>query len=570
MPNPAIDPQEVAQLDEAAWYERAYRGDVPQLTARAVVTGLGLGFVLSLANVYIGLVTGWFFGMAIAAALASFGLWRLARRPLSLLETNCMQSTASSAAYATGNMVVGVIPALLLMNGSQPAWWAIAAWIACIAGLGVVLAVPLKRRLINREPLAFPSGTAAAILLHGLHTGAAVGVRVRVLVGGLVAGALLPILRGAGLIAGGTQLVDGLVLDHSLLAAAAGVFAGLRTTAWMAIGGLVTTYLIGPIAVDAGAASSLGTAWLECGIWIGAPFLVAYAVVALAGDARIALRAFRGARAADNAIELPRRWFWLGFAALGALAIVLGQLLWDIPIALGALAVALSLAFSAVACRVTGETDITPGAPMGKLTQLGFGALRPHAPSTNLMTAAMTHASTVAAADLLNDLKCGYLLGANPRKQFVAQAIGIAAGTAGSVLAYFILVPDASALAPGHFAAPGAHQFQAIALLLQDGFAKLHPLHRTLVVVGGGAGFVVSIVGRFMPRRVSAAGLGLGLLLPLSTSIAMLLGASASAIANARVRDGNARFTWPLAAGALAGESLAGVAVALAHALSGR
>lgn len=563
-----MDPQEVAQLDEAEWYQRAYRGDAPQLTPRAVATGLVLGFVLSFANVYIGLVTGWFFGMAIAAALASFGAWRFARRPLTLLETNCMQSTASSAAYATGNMVVGVIPALLLINGTQPAWWAIAAWIACIAGLGVVLAVPLKRRMINRERLAFPSGTAAAILLHGLHRGANVVVRTRVLVIGLIAGAVLPVLRGAKLIADGTQLFSGLSIDHSLLAAAAGAFAGVRVTVWMTIGGAITAFVIGPTAVDAGAASSIATAWLEVGIWIGAPFLVAYAVVALAGDARIAIRAFRTTREPDNAIELPRRWFWIGFASLGALAIVLGQLLWDIPIVLGALAVLLSLAFSAVACRVTGETDITPGAPMGKLTQLGFGALRPHAPATNLMTAAMTHASSVAAADLLNDLKCGYLLGANPRKQFAAQAIGIAAGTAGSVLAYFLLVPDARALS-GHFAAPGAHQFQAIALLLQDGFDRLHPMHRTLVVVGGVSGLAVSIAGRF-DKRVSAAGLGLGLLLPLSTSFAMLVGAGAAAISNRKLRDGGARYTWPLAAGALAGESLAGVAVALVHALSGR
>src|ERR1700712_2114051 len=92
----ASDPQVVATLDEARWYAQAYRGDAPQLTARAVVTGLLLGFVLSFANVYIGLKTGWFFGMAIAAGLASAGAWRLlrlarlARTPLSPLETNWM------------------------------------------------------------------------------------------------------------------------------------------------------------------------------------------------------------------------------------------------------------------------------------------------------------------------------------------------------------------------------------------------------------------------------------------------------------------------------------------------
>ena len=51
---PALDPRAVSQLEEADWVRHAYRGDQPQLTLRAVVTGLALGFVLSFANVYIG------------------------------------------------------------------------------------------------------------------------------------------------------------------------------------------------------------------------------------------------------------------------------------------------------------------------------------------------------------------------------------------------------------------------------------------------------------------------------------------------------------------------------------
>ena len=89
-----LDPRVVASLDEAAWYAQAYQGDEPQLTVRAVATGLLLGFVLSFANVYIGLKTGWFFSMALAASLASFATWRvltalaIAKQALSILETN--------------------------------------------------------------------------------------------------------------------------------------------------------------------------------------------------------------------------------------------------------------------------------------------------------------------------------------------------------------------------------------------------------------------------------------------------------------------------------------------------
>jgi len=629
-PERELDPQAVLRLDEAAWYRRVYRRGEPQLTVRSVGTGLLLGFVLSFANVYIGLKTGWFFSMALGACLASFATWRvltslgIARSPLSLLETNCMQSTASSAAYATGNMVVGVIPAMLLLSmtpdhpgGQQPPWPALAAWIACVAALGVTLAIPLKRQLINRERLPFPSGTAAAIMLYGLHRKAkVVRARTRTLLLAIAAGAALPLLRdlrGLAVISKSSRVFDwlprlssggasyaasdaGLVFDHSVLLVAAGVFVGLRTTVWMLVGGLVTAFVLGPIALGApwtdtlghhvAAATRLDLAWAEVGIWLGAPLLVAYALVALAGDWRSFARAFTPRRgvavpvdAAAAGIEIPRSWFWFGFTLCGGTAIVLGRALFDIPVVLGALAVATSLVFSTVAARISGETDITPGGAMGKLTQLGFGVLRPHHPATNLMTAAMTHASSVAGADLLNDLKSGYLLGADPRRQFAAQAIGIVAGTAASVMAYFLLIPDARALveAGGHapqFAAPAAHQFRAIAELLQYGLANLHPLHRTLVVSGALAGLVLAAFERSMPRRISrwlpsTAGLGLGLLLPLSTSLAMLIGAGLAALAGRRGGDLTERLVWPVSAGALAGESLAGVVVAIVNNFTG-
>ncbi len=208
-----------------------------------------------------------------------------------------------------------------------------------------------------------------------------------------------------------------------------------------------------------------------------------------------------------------------------------------------------------------------------------------------LMTAAMTHASAVACADLLNDLKSGYLLGADPRRQWIAQSIGIVAGTAASVLAYSILVPDASALLgvggrPPAFAAPAAHQFRAIAELLQHGLERLGSFDRALAVLGLSAGVALALIGWLVPRaRVrwapSAAGLGLGLLLPASTSLAMLLGATVAALVDRRDHGvspaypagnpfevGSERVVWPISAGLLAGESHIGVAVALVNQLA--
>jgi hypothetical protein len=85
------------------WHEQVYRGrgdSMAQLTVRAVLMGSCLGGVLSLTNLYIGLKAGWGFGVAITASILSYAIWSsllkvgIARTPMTILENNCMQSTA--------------------------------------------------------------------------------------------------------------------------------------------------------------------------------------------------------------------------------------------------------------------------------------------------------------------------------------------------------------------------------------------------------------------------------------------------------------------------------------------
>src|SRR5712691_9291074 len=100
---------------ERQWYEQVYRGrgdSMLQLTWRAVLMGSALGGVLSLTNLYIGLKAGWGFGVAITACILSYAIWTslyrlgLARTPMTILENNCMQSTASSAGSSTGGTLI--------------------------------------------------------------------------------------------------------------------------------------------------------------------------------------------------------------------------------------------------------------------------------------------------------------------------------------------------------------------------------------------------------------------------------------------------------------------------------
>ena len=160
----------------------------------------------------------------------------------------------------------------------------------------------------------------------------------------------------------------------------------------------------------------------------------------------------------NGAIETPTSWFIAGqLVSLVALALLANGTRFACRYWQSAIAVPFAFLLLLVACRVTGETDTTPIGAMGQVTQLFF---RRHQSGptclTNitLMSANITAAAASSSADLLTDLKSGYLLGANPRKQFLAQFAGIFTGTLVTVLCFRHLVPDGSVLGSERFPAP--------------------------------------------------------------------------------------------------------------------
>src|SRR5512147_289810 len=113
---------------ERQWYDQVYKGrgdSMAQLTWRAVLMGAVLGGVLSLTNLYIGLKSGWGFGVAITACILSYSIWStllrvgLAKTRMTILENNCMQSAASAAGYSTGTTLVSAFAAYVLISGTQ-------------------------------------------------------------------------------------------------------------------------------------------------------------------------------------------------------------------------------------------------------------------------------------------------------------------------------------------------------------------------------------------------------------------------------------------------------------------
>lgn len=840
LPIKKMTPEEL----EREWYENVYRGDdMPQLTMRSVIMGSILGAFLSLQNLYVGLKTGWGLGVAITSCILSFTIWKSLRKAfprwvktdMSILENNAMQSTASSAGYSTGGTIVSAISAYLLVNGVHINYWLLSAWIFFLAVLGVTMAIPMKRQMINVERLKFPSGIAAAETLKSLHGvghdgGESKSAKLLFMWGGI--GITIAAIRdwfgwinSLYNVFGARMSMYTIQLDASMILVGAGALMGIKVCVSILIGGILNWGILAPQMMDkevighplpyirsmedlqfpmtipAGRALSFevaqankdylledgadktilsypwkqqvtynslselaaalnnpklpdgginplygkvrvmepedaylrkrlemrvdsafkgathvetsltlisneakiaatgpaalllaaksesssqliaspsfpldipaGTvlpitlseggntqiyqyAWQDSthyssaamlladlksptlkngeknpvpgafqlstaneklvlaapatyqmltfeegasntqtpggfrnivswSLWGGAACMVTSGLLAFAFEWRTALRAFSGlksifARAKPQheqdpleRIEVPGTWF-AGGMIIGTMGIVwLASVYFDVPWWMALLAVFLSFFLALVACRACGETDTTPVGAMGKITQLTFGAIAPKQMNTNLMSACITAGVADSASDLLTDLKSGYVLGANARKQFLAQFAGIFIGTAVTVPAFFLVVPDVSILGSTKFPAPAAQVWASVARLLSNGFESLHPTARAALIIGGIVGLLIPMCERLFPKYnkwiPSSMGLGLAFVLPFYNALSMFVG-GVIAMIYMKLKPANAeQYTVASASGIIAGESLMGIFITLMGAL---
>jgi uncharacterized oligopeptide transporter (OPT) family protein len=561
---------------ERDWFENVYAGDrMKQLTARALIMGMMLGMVMACSNVYVGLKSGWGMGVAITSCIMAWSIFAVLHAslpklfpPYSILENNAMQSCASAAGAITGAGLVNAIPALLMLDptvlptGFAARCWILIPWLAVVAWLGVFLAVPTKRQLINIEQLRFPSGVAAATTLRSLHgAGGEAARQARALFSALGLGAIVTWMRDADApwmralpIKGmpdwapfkswvtfpsvpwlryprietvwGTSWVKlgsykdqvlglnqvTMSFEGSLLFIAAGAIMSFRTAWSLMLGAIINYVWLAPIFLRNGDITGASfrniSRW---SLWIGVPMMVTSGLLLFFMNWKSVVRAFStigaffrtsGGKQADpmDRIEVPGSWFIAGYAVLGTAAIVLGNLFFHIHWWMGLIAVMATFLLVVVAARATGETDITPVGPLSKITQLTFGAIAPGNVPTNLMTANITAGATGSAGDLLTDLKSGYLLGANPRQQFFAQFFGVLAGALVVIPVFFILIPDPALLGTEKWPAPAALVWRGVAELLAKGPGALPVSARYGLVIGASLGIILTLLEVMLPR----------------------------------------------------------------------
>jgi len=214
---------------------------------------------------------------------------------------------------------------------------------------------------------------------------------------------------------------------------AAGAFVGMRVCATMLISGTLCWAVSSQFSRRKASSKARLHRIVQWTLWFGASCMVAAGLMSFALSWRTALSAFqisdkcspfRSAPATEHArIEAPMSGLPPARSVVSCCACLarhasFGIASWETCLSRWLLSFWLAL----VAARVTGETDTTPVGAMGKVTQLIFGGLSPGNVTVNLMSANITAGAATSSADLLTDLKSGYLLGANPRQQFLAQS----------------------------------------------------------------------------------------------------------------------------------------------------
>lgn len=588
---------------------------VSELTFRAVFSGLLVGSLIGASNVCIGLKIGWTFGASITAAVISFALFKslsgVLRRPYGEKE-NLITATAGSSAgtMASAGGFVACIPALEMYLQQQGqsllSYKQLVIWAISIAFLGVFFAVPLRKQMVVREKLRFPSGTAAGETIKAMYaSGADALKKAKLLLWSAVIAATLKLLYNIkplglarfedislddfGLVSAGVLGITFAALrigvNMSPMMLGAGVLIGPKV-GWSLFGGAIIAWgIIAPTLFNMNIVEFTtdrevyknAFKWV---LWPGVACMVAAGFASLGLQYKVFGNTFRsfmkilkGGKVEaqegdkDDAPDpFPMMWWGIGMIGATVLTTVLSNIYFGIPMWMAVIAVILSFFIASIAVRATGETDINPVGAMGKITQVVYGAMHPGYIPTNLMTAGITAAGASQAGDLMHDLKAGYMLKVSIRKQVITQCIGVVTGVFTAAAVYRLLT--AAYTIPGdQFSGPAVIAWYAMAELLAKGLSSLPNGAIGASLVGAVIGVAIPIIGAFNKKigkwLPSPIALGIAFMVPAYYSISMWLGAFITWLYNRKHAEQVDAYGASLASGLIAGEGLMMVVVAV-------
>jgi uncharacterized oligopeptide transporter (OPT) family protein len=581
---------------------------------------------------------------AIYRIMAGMGI----AKDFTILENNCTQSIATAAGYMIGPMIAS-LSAYMLVTGRIIPWWHMVVWMCVVSIIGVLLAFPMKRRFINDEQLPFPEGRASGVVLDALYTGAAhegmykarllgitallTGLYQALISDGwmkLLQFKLLRMDQWAGLKEPWTfherldtyyyawaakaqgwiptilgtdirQLGLRLTLDAAMLGV--GGLMGMAVATSCLLGAFINFVILAPMMIQAGdivarvsptgAVVPISRAEIvnQWSLWWGVTMMVVGSLVSLLGRPEIFKGIFKRGEKTKGAdvlkdIEFPIWISVVGIPLFSALGAWVTHEFFGVPWLLAFISLPLIFVLSIICTNSMALTSWTPTGSMSKITQFTMGAIDRTNPASNLIPAAMTAEIAANSANLLSDIKPGYMLGAKPRQQAVGHVIGIFAGALVCVPLFFLLFlrPDAAGersvatIVSDQFAFPAALQWKGVAEIIAKGVSALPTSAVISMIVAAISAAAIEIArmvtkGRF---QLSAVSVGLGVVLPPEATFAMWVGALIFWLMGKRhaAKGTRGHEFWveglePICAGLISGAALMGIGNAILNVLIG-
>lgn len=588
-------------------------GELPEFTVRAIAAGVVFGIVFGAANAYLGLRVGLTVATSIPISVLTVALFRLMKSDRTMiLEANLAQTVGSaSSSLAAGTIFT--IPALFLW-GIIPPYWQIAGLAFLGAVLGISAMVPLRRLLIvqSADELPYPEGTACAEVLRATTAESSGG---RWIFLGLGVGAAIKLAIGAACLIESdlTTLLPflpkaELALEIAPALLAVGYILGYRQSAIMVSGSLISALALTPLIglVGDGLTSPLfpestklihdlsaGQIWSRYVRYIGAGAVAAAGIVTvirsmptMVSSLKAVLKGLRGPVAGPGStgdtVENTERtdrdvpgWMVLAGPAIVVLSLIgipglLAGEMSLVPRIAAALGVAIfGVLFVVVSSRIVGLIGVSsnPTSGMTLVTLLGTalvfvlcGWTDPSARAAILTVGTVVCIAASKAGDISQDLKTGYLVGATPARQQLGQLIG-AAFACWAIAGTVLLLGQAFTFGSEQLPAPQATLMKTVIDGVLTGSLPWG-------LVGTGAAFSLGAMLAGLPGLAFAV----GIYLPLGSLTPIFLGGCIRALVE-RKRKGKAIEGDPgilAASGLIAGEGLAGVAIALMVAIQTR
>jgi uncharacterized oligopeptide transporter (OPT) family protein len=254
-------------------------------------------------------------------------------------------------------------------------------------------------------------------------------------------------------------------------------------------------------------------------LWWGVTMMVVGAMVSLLAKPEIFKGLFkkRSPKAADKGsdllkhIEVPLWVSYIGVPVFGLLACFVTHLFFGVPLWMAIVSLPLIFVLSVICTNSMALTSWTPTGALSKITQFTMGALDRSNPAANLLPAGMTAEISSNAANLLSDIKPGYMLGGKPRHQAIGHVIGNLAGVlvCAPLFVLLFLRPDANgvlstaSMVSDQFGFPAALQWKGVADIIARGLKSLPPSVLMSMAVAAFAAVAME-VARIRPRAASS------------------------------------------------------------------